>query len=77
MIAVSVCHDPAGGIAQLPHPNLVTAGFNSGGILLTPGAGMAIAEWMVNGRQLIELWHANIDRMMPFQANPLLKCFSL
>jgi glycine/D-amino acid oxidase-like deaminating enzyme len=70
-IAVSVGHDPAGGIAQHPIPNYVMAGFNSGGTLLAPGAGMTIAEWMVNGRPHIYFRLVNIDRMMPFQTNPL------
>jgi glycine cleavage system aminomethyltransferase T/glycine/D-amino acid oxidase-like deaminating enzyme len=45
----------------------VLAGFNSAGILLAPGAGRALAEWMVNGRPAVDLWHVNLDRMMPFQ----------
>jgi len=48
----------------------VAAGFNSAGILLGGGVGKVLADWIVNGRPAIDLFHFNITRMMPFQNNP-------
>ncbi|MEM8836894.1 MAG: FAD-dependent oxidoreductase [Pseudomonadota bacterium] len=54
-------------------PNLrnyfVCAGFNSIGIQSAGGAGMALAEWMEDGRPPFDLSDVDIRRMQPFQAN--------
>ena len=54
-------------------PNLkgyfVCAGFNSIGIQSAGGAGMALAEWMENGRPPFDLADVDIRRMQPFQGN--------
>jgi 4-methylaminobutanoate oxidase (formaldehyde-forming) len=47
----------------------VAAGFNSAGILLGGGVGRVLADWIVNGRPAVDLFHLNITRMMPFQNN--------
>ena len=45
----------------------VAAGFNSVGIQSAGGAGMALAEWIVNGAPPFDLWDVDIKRMEPFQ----------
>ncbi|MEN0087906.1 MAG: FAD-dependent oxidoreductase [Pseudomonadota bacterium] len=47
----------------------VMAGFNSIGIQSSGGAGMALAEWIVEGRPPFDLSDVDIRRMQPFQNN--------
>ncbi|MDM5147194.1 FAD-dependent oxidoreductase [Candidatus Persebacteraceae bacterium Df01] len=47
----------------------VAAGFNSVGIQSAGGAGMMLAEWMVDGRPQLDATELDIARMMPFQRN--------
>ncbi len=49
----------------------VVAGFNSIGIQSAGGAGKVLAEWIVKGRQPVDLWDIDIRRFSPFQGNPL------
>ncbi|MCX6460793.1 MAG: FAD-dependent oxidoreductase [Actinobacteria bacterium] len=44
----------------------VAAGFNSGGIANAGGAGLALAEWIVNGGPTRDLWTVDIARFAPF-----------
>ena len=48
----------------------VTAGFNSIGIQSAGGAGKVLAEWIVKGRQPMDLWDVDIRRFAPYQGNP-------
>ncbi|WP_143300748.1 GcvT family protein, partial [Candidatus Entotheonella palauensis] len=54
-------------------PNLkhffVAAGFNSVGIQSAGGAGMVLAEWIVNGLPPMDISDVDIRRMQPFQSN--------
>ncbi len=56
-----------------PAPELanffVAAGFNSIGIQSAGGAGMVLAEWIVNGHPPFDLWDVDIRRVMPHQGN--------
>ncbi|HQU68543.1 MAG TPA: FAD-dependent oxidoreductase [Albidovulum sp.] len=47
----------------------VGAGFNSMGIASAGGAGRALAEWIVNGEQTMDLWPVDIRRFAPFNNN--------
>ncbi len=47
----------------------VGAGFNSQGILSSPGIGRALAEWIVEGKATMDLSEIDIARFHPFQAN--------
>ncbi len=47
----------------------VAAGFNSVGIQLAGGAGMALAAWMDTGQRPFDLGDVDIARMQPFQGN--------
>lgn len=47
----------------------VACGFNSVGLLTGPGAGRALANWIVDGHPAIDLWDVDVRRMMPFQSN--------
>ena len=47
----------------------VAAGFNSVGIQSAGGAGMALAQWMDNGRPQMDIWDVDIRRVHPFQSN--------
>jgi len=47
----------------------VAAGFNSIGIQSSGGAGMVLAEWIVNGHPSMDVGDVDIRRMMPFQGN--------
>jgi len=47
----------------------VAAGFNSIGIQSSGGAGMVLAEWIVNGHPPMDLWDVDVRRVMPFQGN--------
>ena len=44
-------------------------GFNSIGIASAGGAGMALAEWIVNGEPTMDLWPVDIRRFAPFHGN--------
>ncbi len=44
----------------------VAAGFNSGGIANAGGAGLALAEWIVQGSPARDLWAVDIARFAPF-----------
>ncbi|MDH3537661.1 MAG: FAD-dependent oxidoreductase [Gammaproteobacteria bacterium] len=51
-------------------PNcFVSAGYNSEGIELNPGAGRALAEWIVEGEPTLDLSQVDIARFHPFQVN--------
>ena len=47
----------------------VAAGYNSIGIVSSGGAGMALAQWMVEGAPPFDLWDVDIRRAQPFQRN--------
>jgi glycine cleavage system aminomethyltransferase T/glycine/D-amino acid oxidase-like deaminating enzyme len=47
----------------------VAAGFNSIGIQSAGGAGMVLADWIVDGHPPMDLWDVDIRRVMPFQRN--------
>src|SRR6185436_19251801 len=47
----------------------VGAGFNSMGIASAGGAGMALAEWIVNGEPTMDLWPVDIRRFARFHGN--------
>jgi 4-methylaminobutanoate oxidase (formaldehyde-forming) len=47
----------------------VACGFNSIGIQSSGGAGMVLAQWIVDGHPPMDLWDVDIRRVMPFQAN--------
>ncbi len=46
----------------------VACGFNSVGFLTGPGAGQALADWIVEGRPPMDLWDVDVRRTFPFQA---------
>jgi len=48
----------------------VAAGFNSLGILFGGGAGLVMAQWIVDGAPPVDVSDIDIARMMPFQNNP-------
>jgi 4-methylaminobutanoate oxidase (formaldehyde-forming) len=48
----------------------VAAGFNSAGIASAGGAGMALAEWIVEGDPGMDLWPVDIRRFARFNGNP-------
>ena len=47
----------------------VAAGYNSIGIVSSGGAGMALAEWIDDGRAPFDLWDVDVRRAQPFQRN--------
>jgi len=47
----------------------VAAGFNSVGIASAGGAGMALARWIVEGVQPLDLWPVDIRRFAPMHGN--------
>jgi glycine cleavage system aminomethyltransferase T/glycine/D-amino acid oxidase-like deaminating enzyme len=47
----------------------VAAGFNSVGFQSGPGAGRAVADWIVDGQAPMDLSEVDIRRFMPFQTN--------
>ena len=47
----------------------VGAGFNSMGIASAGGAGMALAEWIVDGQPTMDLWPVDIRRFARFNGN--------
>jgi glycine cleavage system aminomethyltransferase T/glycine/D-amino acid oxidase-like deaminating enzyme len=48
----------------------VAAGFNSLGILFGGGAGLVMAQWIVDGMPPVDVSDIHIARLMPFQNNP-------
>ncbi|MEX2409648.1 MAG: FAD-dependent oxidoreductase, partial [Rhodovibrionaceae bacterium] len=46
----------------------VGTGFNSIGIASSGGAGMALAQWMVDGAMPMDLWSVDVRRVQPYQA---------
>jgi heterotetrameric sarcosine oxidase gamma subunit len=51
-------------------PNLfVAAGFNSQGIIFAPGAGKALAEWIVEGHPTMDLTEVDVARAGRWQSN--------
>ncbi len=54
-------------------PNLdryfVAVGFNSTGLQNGPGAGKALAEWIINGHPTMDLADVDVRRVNPFQSN--------
>ncbi len=48
----------------------VAAGLNSIGILSGGGLGRVMAHWIVNGLPDVDVTGMNIDRVLPYQANP-------
>jgi 4-methylaminobutanoate oxidase (formaldehyde-forming) len=47
----------------------VCAGFNSGGIANSGGAGRLTAEWIIAGEPTADLWEVDIRRFAPFYGN--------
>ncbi len=47
----------------------ISAGYNSEGIEFGPGAGRALAEWIVEGEPTMDLSHVDVARFHPFQIN--------
>ncbi|WP_372921419.1 FAD-dependent oxidoreductase [Roseovarius sp.] len=47
----------------------VAAGYNSVGLASSGGAGMALAQWMNDGKPPFDLWEVDIRRAQPFQRN--------
>ena len=48
----------------------VAAGLNSIGILTGGGFGRVMAHWIINGLPDVDVTGMNIDRVLPYQANP-------
>ncbi len=46
----------------------VACGFNSVGIQSSGGAGMALAQWIVDGAPPFDLWDVDVRRVFPYQA---------
>jgi 4-methylaminobutanoate oxidase (formaldehyde-forming) len=46
----------------------VACGFNSVGIQSAGGAGMALADWIVDGAPPFDLWDVDVRRTVPYQA---------
>lgn len=46
----------------------VACGFNSIGIQSAGGAGMALAQWIVDGAPPFDLWDVDVRRVVPYQA---------
>ena len=47
----------------------ISAGYNSEGIEFNPGAGRALAEWIIEGEPTMDLSHVDVARFHPFQVN--------
>lgn len=47
----------------------ISAGYNSEGIEFGPGAGRALAEWIIEGEPTMDLSHVDVARFHPFQIN--------
>ena len=58
-------------MGQTPEiPNMyVLAGFNSTGIASAGGAGLALAEWIIEGEPTRDLWPVDVRRFAPFHGN--------
>ncbi len=54
----------------------VAAGLNSIGILTGGGLGRVMAHWIINGLPDVDVTGMNIDRVLPFQANPAVPAFT-
>ncbi len=52
----------------------ISAGYNSEGIELNPGAGRYLAEWIAKGKPLIDLSESRLDRFHHFQNNTKYLC---
>src|SRR5262245_11732832 len=48
----------------------IAAGFNSGGIAYSGGAGRALAEWIVGGHMPMDLWSVDPRRFASFHGDP-------
>src|SRR5262249_52207642 len=48
----------------------IAAGFNSGGIAYSGGAGRALAEWIVGGHMPMDLWSVDPRRFAAFHGDP-------
>ncbi len=48
----------------------VTAGLNSVGIIMGPGLGRMMANWIMNGKPDVDITGFNIDRLHTYQNNP-------
>ena len=57
-----------GPVAKFPN-YFVAAGFTGIGIGAAGGAGLAIAQWVLEGAPTDHLWEVDIQRMMPYQSN--------
>ncbi len=62
------CHYNMGEAPELRN-FFVAAGFNSGGISMAPGAGRALAEWIVEGEPTMDLSEVDIRRYHGYQNN--------
>ena len=52
------------------HPNLyISAGYNSEGVELSPGAGRALAEWIAEGAPTMDLGYVDVNRFHSYQNN--------
>ncbi|MEA3185669.1 MAG: hypothetical protein QOJ74_2146 [Ilumatobacteraceae bacterium] len=47
----------------------MACGFNSIGIQSSGGAGMVLADWIIDGHAPMDLWDVDVRRAMPFQRN--------
>src|SRR5213083_542277 len=65
---------PDGGFILGEAPGLrgyfIAAGFNSGGIAYSGGAGRALAEWIVGGHMPMDLWSVDPRRFAAFHGEP-------
>src|SRR5206468_99307 len=65
---------PDGGFILGEAPGLrgyfIAAGFNSGGIAYSGGAGRALAEWIVRGHMPMDLWSVDPRRFAAFHGEP-------
>src|SRR5712691_1092978 len=65
---------PDGGFILGEAPGLrgyfIAAGFNSGGIAYSGGAGRALAEWIVGGHMPMDLWSVDPRRFAAFHGDP-------
>src|SRR5439155_1521198 len=63
-----------GALNGIPVPGLrgyfIAAGFNSGGIAYSGGAGRALAEWIVGGHMPMDLWSVDPRRFAAFHGEP-------
>ncbi|MDX2203610.1 MAG: FAD-dependent oxidoreductase [Hyphomicrobiaceae bacterium] len=66
----SFTHDDRYLLGEAPHVQgfFVACGFNSVGIQSAGGAGMALAQWIVDKAPPFDLWDVDVRRVFPFQA---------